>query len=76
MEESVHHSRALLWVRATKVGAVTLAYMALRTVVCVWVPLRPRSKLRVMSYPAQHDNCFISFVKVWAQSFRPSTMVR
>ena len=27
-------------------------------------------------YPAQHDNCFTSFVKVCAQSFRPSTMVR
>ncbi len=26
--------------------------------------------------PAQQDSCFTSLMKVWAQSFRPSTMVR
>ena len=30
----------------------------------------------IVGYPAQHDNCFTSLVKVWAQSFKPSTMVR
>lgn len=30
----------------------------------------------VTTYPAQQDNCLTSLVKVWAQSFNPSTMVR
>lgn len=29
-----------------------------------------------IAHPAQQDSCFTSWVKVWAQSLRPSTMVR
>jgi hypothetical protein len=32
--------------------------------------------LLIVFYPAQQDNCFTSLVKVWAQSFNPSTIVR
>ena len=28
------------------------------------------------THPAQHDSCATSFVKVWAASFSPSTIVR